>query len=138
MKNDKLIDYIVKKENRMLKNLEPQEFVFCLFLIGLHRRIPGMSHYASEISTTKMANDLPGEIEAMLLSLFSQFSLPEMGILAHSLHNASLYPHEPLQARMLDYLNSVPDIAHISDYPMVITNIFRLSVKFDKNEWENY
>ena len=85
--------YLLKDQNVKIKNLNSQEFLFCLSLIGLHRRLPGMALNASEWNISKQTFPLPKHTEEMALSCFPQFSMEEVGVLAHSLFSANLHPN---------------------------------------------
>lgn len=129
-----LSHYLLNNKNGMVKRLDSQELLFCLTLVGLHRRLPGVSQHTTEWNTTKEAFALPKHIEVMILSNFSQFSLEELGLLAHSLFAANLHPNELLEIKMLDHLHSIPDITTISKNCGVIYNIIKLSTNFSRND----
>ena len=129
-----LSHYLLNNKNGMVKRLDSQELLFCLSLAGLHRRLPGVSQHTSEWKTTNEAFSLAKHIEGMILSYFSQFSLEEIGLLAHSLFAANLHPTELLEIKMLYYLHSIPDITTISKSCGVISNILKLSTNFSKND----
>jgi len=131
----KLISYyLLQKKDNIIKSLEPQEFLFCLYLIGLHRRLPGMFDHTSHFNIEKTNFPIPIEIEEMILSCFAHYGLQEVGMLSHSIYYAHLLPNKKLQTEILVYLHTIPDTAIISENILSITSILKLATKFDKND----
>ena len=102
--------YIARQDIKTLGNLDPQEFLFCMVVVGLHRRLPGMTYQGNDINSTNMSIVLPTIINDVALSCYKHISRTEVGLLSQSLNMANLIPGEELKNQMLHTLLTIEDM----------------------------
>ena len=124
--------YIARQDTETLNNLKPQEFLLCMFIIGLHRKLPGINYYSKDFDSTKMAFSIPEKIENVALLHFSEFSISEIGLLANGLYMANLNPAKPLHHKMFESLLKL-DKNEVSKEDYSISYILKVLSKCDNN-----
>ena len=102
--------YIARQDSRTLSNLDPQEFLFCMFVVGLHRRLPGMTYQGNTINSTNMSFVFPKILDGCALSCYNHISITEVGLLSRSLLMANLKPGEELRNEMFHTLLTIENI----------------------------
>ena len=101
--------YIGPKDDRTLRTLTPQEFLFCLVVAGSHRRLPGLNYHGKEFESKYTSFRIPKKIEDFFVLHYDEFNTFEIGFLVQALHMANVMPYNKLQDKLFATLMNMKD-----------------------------
>ena len=101
--------FLSRPNSAVLKSLEPQEFLLCMYVVGLHRRLPGMNYYNYNSVPRNNSVAFPKELENKALSFYQHILISEVGLLSRSLAMANLEPQVELSNKLFNTLLIIED-----------------------------
>ena len=122
--------YIGPKDNRTLRTLTPQEFLFCMVVAGSHRRLPGLNYHGKEFESKYTSFRIPKKIEDFFVLHYDEFNTFEIGFLAQALHMANVMPYNKLQGKIFATMMNMED-KEIIDAD--VGHLLKILVKSDYN-----
>ena len=122
--------YIGPKDDRTLRTLTPQEFLFCMVVAGSHRRLPGLNYHGKEFESKHTSFRIPKKIEDFFVLHYDEFNTFEIGFLVQALHMANIMPYNKLHDRLFTTLMNLKN-KEIIDAD--VANLLKILVKSDRN-----
>ena len=123
--------YIGPKDDRTLRTLTPQEFLFCLVVAGSHRRLPGLNYHGKEFESKYTSFRIPKKIEDFFVLHYDEFNTFEIGFLVQALHMANVMPYNKLQDKIFATLMNMKN-KEIIDAD-VVGHLLKIFIKSDRN-----
>merc|ERR1712218_353868 len=101
--------FLSRQNSEILKSLDPQEFLLCMYVVGLHRRLPGTNYYNYNSIQRNNSVIFPKELENKALSIYQHILISEVGLLSRSLAMANLEPQVELSNKLFNTLLKMED-----------------------------